>query len=179
MSFFEALFRALAFLLAAALVVFLGVTFANALCDLGVASISAETTQHLFREQQETIRFLAQVNGETTRAAIAGTTSQVWASEMGDAARTWAVMLAVAAVASVALWQGGKAYRHWLTERNRERAILLAFRAEFFPDAPPGAVRVEEVDGLRMIRDYSTLRQWPLPAVQAALAQRGLLPMDT
>lgn len=178
MSFFEVFFRAIAFLLGAALVVFLGITFANNITDMQVVTVNAETTQHLFREQQETIRFMAEQSGLTTRAAIAGTTSQVWAREMGDAARVWAVMLAVAAVGSVLAWQGGKTARHWLTERNRERAILLAFRDEFFPTAPPGAVRIERADGETMIRNYLTRQQWPLPAAQSALVERGRLTVD-
>lgn len=178
MSFFEAFFRAIAFLVAAALIVFLALNFASIIQDMHVVSINAETTQTLFIQQQETIRTLAAINGETTRAAIAGTTSQVWAREAGDAARAWAAWLAVAVVGSVLAWQGSKTARHWLTERNRERAILLAFRAEFFPDAPPGAVRVERADGETMIRNYLTRQQWPLAAAHATLAERGRLPVD-
>lgn len=178
MSFFEAFFRAIAFMIAAALIVFLALNFASIIQCMQVVTVNAETTQYLFREQQETIRTLAAINGETTRAAIAGTTSQVWAREVGDAARTFAVMLAVAAVGSVALWQGGKTARHWLTERNRERAILLAFRDEFFPTAPPGAVRIERADGETMIRNCLTRQQWPLAAAHAALVERGRLTAD-
>lgn len=178
MGFFEAFFRAIAFLIAAALVVFLALNFASIIQDMQVVTVNGETTQHLFREQQETIRFMAEQDGMTTRAIIAGETSRAWAREMGAAATAWAIMLAVAVIGSVMAWQGSKTARHWLTERNRERAIMLAFRAEFFPDSPPGAVRVENVDGERMLRNYATRQQWPLAAAASTLAERGRLPVD-
>lgn len=179
MSFIEAFVRALIFGAAGFVSVWIIGTVAETTQVMQLASISAETTQTLFIQQQETIRFLAQVNGETTRAALSAQTSQVWAREAGDAVRTVAALLAAAVVASVLGWQGFKTARHWLTERNRERAILLMFGRELLPDADPRSIRVERVEGRLMLRDYATRRQWGVPAAQAALAERGLLTVVT
>ncbi len=174
MSFFGAFFRALAFLAACAASIVIVATIGGNISDMQVASINAETTQTLFIQQQETIRTLAHINGQTTVAAIQGQTSQVWAHEAGDSLRTVALLACAALVAAVIVWQAAKTLRHWLTERR----ILLLYAAEFLPGADPRSVRVEMVGGRWLLRDYSTRTQWPVETAQAALVQRGLLTVD-
>lgn len=179
MSFFEAFFRGLVALVALFVIWFVVASLGNLVGTVALADISADTTRTLFTQQQETIRFLAEVNGRTTIAAIQGQTSQVWAREAGDTVRTVAALLAVGAMACVALWQGGKSYRRWLAERNRERAILLAYADAFFPDpARRRSVRVERVHGQLVARDYATRQWWSIDTARAALAERGLLTVD-
>lgn len=183
-GFFDAFLRALVVVVLVGAIVFFGLPLLgaaiDAVCALGMADISGQTTRALFADQQETIRFLAEQQGLTTRAIIEGNTSQTWAREMGDSIRTVAALLSAAAVAVVLSWQGGKSFRHWLTERNRQRAILLMYADQFLPEAQrQGRVRIERVRGELMLRDYDTLQQWPVEAAQAALANRGLLPVDS
>lgn len=153
--------------------------------DVQMAHIDAVTTRHLFTEQQttarhmfseqqQTIRTLAEVNGATTRAAIAAQASQVWAHEVGDSVRTVAAWMGISVILAVALWQVSKTVRHWMAHRS----LLLLFAAECLPDADPRGVRVELVGSRWMLRDYSTRQQWDIDVARAALAQRGLLTVD-
>jgi hypothetical protein len=55
--------------------------------------------------------------------------------------------------------------------------LLLLFAAQYLPGAPNVRIEAAGRGGPLLLRDYDTGRQWPVEVAQAALVQRGLLPV--